>query len=116
MHPDPGDVDRAGLALKAHAPLGPQAAEPAAPGARLDVVAEARKALRTNTHPPNDPGRLLEHTGIVDIGIGNVLNPAGQPIEANTPARSTIGEPRPKRVLENTPDRRQRKDLAQLHR
>src|SRR3954462_15921790 len=116
VHPHTRHLHAAAGALEVHAPLRPQPPVAAAERERLHVLAEAREALDSQAHAPDDPDRLVLDTGVLDVGVGHVLHPAREAVQAYTAARRRVGQAGSQRSAEDAAHIGDRDDLAQLHR
>ena len=96
-------LDRRCLTPDRCPPLGREASDPAAERPQLELLAEAGKGLRPDSGPADDPGAATLESRVDEVGVGDVLEPAGDRVEAAAAARGGVRDARPDRLLVHPP-------------
>ena len=96
------------------AALGHQGAGGAAEGAYQGLLLKAGKALYPDPVSPHDPATALGQARILDVGVGRLLEPARDRVEAHPPGGVRVGDARPDVPLEHPAGVRKRDQLIEL--
>src|SRR5258706_4552706 len=95
------------------AALGGYAGGGAAEGAHRHRLAEARERLDPQPSPAHDPPAVPREPGVDDVGVGDVLEPAGDRVKTDPSCARHVGEARDDLALERAPTARRGHELRQ---
>ena len=96
VHPDGDGVDHpAGVAQGGDAALGPAAAEPGAEGGQLETLAEGGGAALLDDRAAHDPVLGVGEAGVVGVVAADVLQIAGDRVEAEPTSGIDVAQAHP---------------------
>src|SRR5262245_21551746 len=96
-------LHRGGRARDRGATLRGEAADAAAEGGQGEVLAEAGEGLGPDARAPDDPGATALESGLDQVGVGDVLEPAGDRVEPAAAVAIRVRDPGPHPLLVGPP-------------
>jgi hypothetical protein len=78
------------------------------------MLAEAGEAPDADARPAYDPHRSVRKSGVLDVGVRDVLKPSSQRIEPDPARWRAVGQPGPRAAREDSGARRRGRELCQL--
>jgi hypothetical protein len=101
VHPHRDGVDERLITEDRDAPLGPATAVARAERGQLEALPLSGRAPLLDDGAPHDPGHRIGQASVVGVVAGDVLEVAGEGVEAEVPARIDVAAPDPAARLEH---------------
>src|SRR5947209_12318007 len=83
--------------LDRRAPIRPHPSDSATERAHDKPLREPRESVHCNTVAPEHPDRAGGEPGVLDVRVGDVLEPAGEGVEPDPPGGGAVGQAGPHR-------------------